>query len=148
MLISYNWLRELTGTTMTPEDLRERLTMVGLAIDAVEEKDGDAVLEAEGGERGEVLRGQAVNAELAVEYTVLFARADGAGARRVVSPGMPSHALRHIRIGDVVRLGLTELAVTDGAASLAELRARADQQLRHAAPPDAAARCSAGGRRQ
>ncbi len=47
MLISYNWLRELTGTTMTPEDLRERLTMVGLAIDAVEEKEGDAVLDVE-----------------------------------------------------------------------------------------------------
>ena len=47
MLISYNWLRELTGTTMTPEDLRERLTMVGLAIDAVEQKEGDAVLDVE-----------------------------------------------------------------------------------------------------
>lgn len=47
MLISHNWLRELTGTTMSPEDLRERLTMVGLAIDAVEQKDGDAVLDVE-----------------------------------------------------------------------------------------------------
>src|SRR5687768_8845913 len=47
MLISYNWLRELTGTTMTPEDLRERLTMVGLAIDAVEQHGGDAVLDVE-----------------------------------------------------------------------------------------------------
>ncbi len=47
MLISYNWLRELTGTTLTPLELRERLTMVGLAIDAVEEKDGDSVLDIE-----------------------------------------------------------------------------------------------------
>lgn len=47
MLISYNWLRELTGTTLTPLELRERLTMVGLAIDAVEEKDGDSVLDVE-----------------------------------------------------------------------------------------------------
>ena len=47
MLISYNWLRELTGTTLTPLELRERLTMVGLAIDAVEEIDGDAVLDVE-----------------------------------------------------------------------------------------------------
>ncbi|MBA2527556.1 MAG: phenylalanine--tRNA ligase subunit beta [Pyrinomonadaceae bacterium] len=47
MLISYNWLRELTGTSLTPLELRERLTMVGLAIDAVEEKDGDAVLDVE-----------------------------------------------------------------------------------------------------
>jgi phenylalanyl-tRNA synthetase beta chain len=47
MLISYNWLRELTGTTLTPLELRERLTMVGLAIDAVEEIDGDSVLDVE-----------------------------------------------------------------------------------------------------
>jgi phenylalanyl-tRNA synthetase beta chain len=47
MLISYNWLRELTETSLTPLELRERLTMVGLAIDAVEEKDSDAVLDVE-----------------------------------------------------------------------------------------------------
>lgn len=47
MLISYNWLRELTGTALSPEELRERLTMVGLAIDAVEEKVGDSVLDVE-----------------------------------------------------------------------------------------------------
>jgi phenylalanyl-tRNA synthetase beta chain len=47
MLISYNWLRELTDTSLTPADLRERLTMVGLAIDAVEETDGDSVLDVE-----------------------------------------------------------------------------------------------------
>jgi len=47
MLISYNWLHELTGTTLTPLELRERLTMVGLAIDAVEEIEGDSVLDVE-----------------------------------------------------------------------------------------------------
>lgn len=47
MLISYNWLRELTGTALTPLELRERLTMVGLAIDAVEEIKGDSVLDVE-----------------------------------------------------------------------------------------------------
>jgi phenylalanyl-tRNA synthetase beta chain len=47
MLISHNWLRELTGTKLTPLELRERLTMVGLAIDAVEQNDGDAVLDVE-----------------------------------------------------------------------------------------------------
>ncbi len=47
MLISYNWLRELTATSLTPLELRERLTMVGLAIDAVEEKDRDSVLDVE-----------------------------------------------------------------------------------------------------
>src|SRR5882672_10542614 len=47
MLISYNWLHELTGTKLTPLELRERLTMVGLAIDAVEETQGDSVLDVE-----------------------------------------------------------------------------------------------------
>src|ERR1041385_3154191 len=47
MLISYNWLRELTDTTLTPLELRERLTMVGLAIDAVDEVNGDSVLDVE-----------------------------------------------------------------------------------------------------
>ncbi len=47
MLISYNWLRELTGTTLTPQELRDVLTMVGLAIDAVEEVNGDSVLDVE-----------------------------------------------------------------------------------------------------
>ncbi len=47
MLISYNWLRELTATNLSPLELRERLTMVGLAIDSVEQIDGDFVLDVE-----------------------------------------------------------------------------------------------------
>ncbi|HJP95580.1 MAG TPA: phenylalanine--tRNA ligase subunit beta [Pyrinomonadaceae bacterium] len=47
MLISFEWLRELTETRFKPQELRERLTMVGLAIDAVEQHDGDAVLDVE-----------------------------------------------------------------------------------------------------
>jgi phenylalanyl-tRNA synthetase beta chain len=47
MYISYNWLRELTGTILTPREVRERLTMVGLAIDAVEEVGVDYVLDVE-----------------------------------------------------------------------------------------------------
>jgi hypothetical protein len=31
MLISYNWLRDYCETQFSPEELRERLTMVGLA---------------------------------------------------------------------------------------------------------------------
>ena len=45
MLISYEWLKEITDTRLSPAELRERLTMVGLAIDAVEEHNGDAVLD-------------------------------------------------------------------------------------------------------
>src|SRR6185295_16764713 len=47
MFISHQWLKELTDTRLSPAELRERLTMVGLAIDAVEQHDGDAVLDVE-----------------------------------------------------------------------------------------------------
>jgi phenylalanyl-tRNA synthetase beta chain len=47
MLISFNWLRELTPTSLSPQELRDRLTMVGLAIDAVEKHDSDFVLDVE-----------------------------------------------------------------------------------------------------
>jgi len=47
MLISYEWLKELTDTKLKPSELRERLTMVGLAIDAVEEHASDSVLDVE-----------------------------------------------------------------------------------------------------
>src|SRR5215213_10346800 len=45
MDISYNWLRELTGVETPPRELAERLTMAGLAVDAVKEEGGDFVLE-------------------------------------------------------------------------------------------------------
>src|SRR4030095_5418289 len=47
MFISYEWLKELTDTRLSPAELRDRLTMVGLAIDAVDEHAGDAVLDVE-----------------------------------------------------------------------------------------------------
>ncbi|HSV32870.1 MAG TPA: hypothetical protein VLH87_02010, partial [Pyrinomonadaceae bacterium] len=47
MFISYNWLRELTGTKLDPQELRARLTNVGLAVDAVAERGGDFVLDVE-----------------------------------------------------------------------------------------------------
>jgi phenylalanyl-tRNA synthetase beta chain len=47
MNISYNWLHELTGTILNPAELRESLTMVGLAIDAVEEQPDDQILDVE-----------------------------------------------------------------------------------------------------
>src|SRR5215216_2453644 len=45
MDISYNWLRELTGVAVPPRELAERLTMAGLAVDAVKEAGDDFVLE-------------------------------------------------------------------------------------------------------
>jgi phenylalanyl-tRNA synthetase beta chain len=47
MFISINWLKELAQTKLSPAELREKLTMVGLAIDAVEKHDGDVVLDVE-----------------------------------------------------------------------------------------------------
>jgi phenylalanyl-tRNA synthetase beta chain len=47
MFISYKWLKELTETRLSPDELRERLTMVGLAIDAVEQHSEDSVLDVE-----------------------------------------------------------------------------------------------------
>jgi phenylalanyl-tRNA synthetase beta chain len=45
MDISYNWLRELTDVRLPPRELAERLTMAGLAVDAVKESGDDFVLE-------------------------------------------------------------------------------------------------------
>jgi phenylalanyl-tRNA synthetase beta chain len=67
MLISHNWLRELTGTKLGAQDVRDRLTNVGLAIDAVEERMGDHVLDVEvPSNRGDCLSHVGVARELAV----------------------------------------------------------------------------------
>src|SRR5438270_13065121 len=67
MLISYYWLRELTGTKLSPQEVRERLTNVGLAVDAVEERDGDYVLDVEvPSNRGDCLSHLGIARELAV----------------------------------------------------------------------------------
>jgi phenylalanyl-tRNA synthetase beta chain len=67
MLISYNWQRELTATKLDPQEVRERLTNVGLAVDAVEERDGDHVLDVEvPSNRGDCLSHIGIARELAV----------------------------------------------------------------------------------
>lgn len=45
MKVSYNWLKELVDINLSPRDLATRLTMVGHAVDAVEEHGDDFVLE-------------------------------------------------------------------------------------------------------
>ena len=45
MNISYNWLRDLVDTRMTPPELAECLTSVGLAVEAVHLLETDFVLE-------------------------------------------------------------------------------------------------------
>ena len=47
MLISYQWLQELTGTKLSPQDAGDRLTNVGLAVDVVEARGDDFVLDVE-----------------------------------------------------------------------------------------------------
>ena len=47
MFISYEWLKDYTDTNLSAAELRERLTMVGLAIDAVETHNSDFVLDVE-----------------------------------------------------------------------------------------------------
>jgi phenylalanyl-tRNA synthetase beta chain len=45
MKISYNWLKNFVDITETPEQLRDRFTNVGLAVDALEKTGNDAVFE-------------------------------------------------------------------------------------------------------
>lgn len=45
MKISYNWLREYVQTDLSAKDLAERLTRVGLAVDAVQPHEDDFVLD-------------------------------------------------------------------------------------------------------
>jgi phenylalanyl-tRNA synthetase beta chain len=67
MFISYNWLRELTGTKLSAEEMRDRLTNVGLAVDAVDERGDDFVLDVEvPSNRGDCLSHFGIARELAV----------------------------------------------------------------------------------
>src|SRR5438874_11093777 len=67
MFISRNWMRELTGTKLSPEEIRDRLTNVGLAVDAVEERADDFVLDVEvPSNRGDCLSHIGIAREVAV----------------------------------------------------------------------------------
>jgi phenylalanyl-tRNA synthetase beta chain len=66
MFISCNWLRELTGTKLSPEEIRDRLTNVGLAVDAFEARGADFVLDVEvPSNRGDCLSHIGIARELA-----------------------------------------------------------------------------------
>jgi phenylalanyl-tRNA synthetase beta chain len=45
MKISYNWLSELVQITLKPQELAERLTMVGLAVESIERHGDDHLLD-------------------------------------------------------------------------------------------------------
>src|SRR2546428_5074208 len=67
MFISYNWLHELTGTKLGPQEIRDRLTNAGLAVDAVEARADDFVLDVEvPSNRGDCLSHVGIARELSV----------------------------------------------------------------------------------
>ena len=47
MKISLDWIREFVTVDLPRQELLDRLTMIGLVADTVEERDGDAVLDLE-----------------------------------------------------------------------------------------------------
>ncbi|MBN2198527.1 MAG: phenylalanine--tRNA ligase subunit beta [Candidatus Aminicenantes bacterium] len=47
MKISVDWLKEYVDVGISPSELRERLTMIGFVAEAMEERDGDIVLDVE-----------------------------------------------------------------------------------------------------
>jgi hypothetical protein len=47
MKVVYNWLKEFVEVKASPEDLRARLSLVGVAVDAIEDTPAGPVLDAE-----------------------------------------------------------------------------------------------------
>lgn len=45
MKISYDWLSELVTLTLNPKEIAERLTMAGLAVEAIERIGDDHILD-------------------------------------------------------------------------------------------------------
>ena len=110
MLISYNWLKELTGTKRSPEEVRDRLTNVGLAVDAVESRSDDSVLDVEvPSNRGDCLSHIGIARELAVsdksklhvptsEITNINGQTSEFTAVEIRDPGLcPRYAARVVR---------------------------------------------------
>ncbi len=47
MKVSYNWLKEHVTVDISPQELSDRLTMAGLEVAGIEEKDGDCSIDVE-----------------------------------------------------------------------------------------------------
>lgn len=66
MNISYQWLGDFVDVEMSPEDLAERLTLIGLELDGMHEHGGDSVLDIETtSNRGDCLSHLGVAREIA-----------------------------------------------------------------------------------
>jgi phenylalanyl-tRNA synthetase beta chain len=115
MNISYNWLRELVDVQLSPDELRERLTMRGLEIEAVHAAGDDYVLEmAVLSNRADLLSHLGVAREVSVVADVPLrltdatpAHADGRAesftAVEIVDPDLcpryAAHVVRGVRVG-------------------------------------------------
>ncbi len=47
MKVTYNWLKDFVDIKITPQQLADKLTMAGLEVKSLEEKQGDYVFEIE-----------------------------------------------------------------------------------------------------
>lgn len=82
MLISYGWLRDLVGIEVEPRELAARLTMAGLAVDAVREAGDDFVFEFDlTSNRPDCLSHLGIAREVAALYSVSVRMAEVAAAR-------------------------------------------------------------------
>ena len=137
MLISYHWLRELTGTTLSPEELRERLTMVGLAIDAVEANNGDFVLDVEvPSNRPDCLSHIGIAREVAVIElgSLRFPKTKSAKVAGKAAP-KPAHRANSARRGPRTRVATKPALLAGGNPQIAKADGDAPVQAYIAAMP-------------
>jgi phenylalanyl-tRNA synthetase beta chain len=110
MKISYNWLSELVPLTLKPKELAERLTMAGLAVEAVEPLGDDHILDFDltsnrpdalshiGVAREAALICGTVLTPRAVTLTEVDERADAAASVEILDADLcPRYAARVIR---------------------------------------------------
>ncbi|MFW6050204.1 MAG: phenylalanine--tRNA ligase subunit beta [Myxococcota bacterium] len=105
MRASYNWLKELTGVDVPPDEVAERLTAAGVAVDAVE-RHGD-----EGLDRVVVAEVRGVRSHPKRDKLSLVTVFDGEGEHEVVcgAPNVPGPGGRVLfaRLGAELPGGLT-----------------------------------------
>ncbi|HEV8385386.1 MAG TPA: phenylalanine--tRNA ligase subunit beta, partial [Candidatus Acidoferrales bacterium] len=71
MKLLFNWLKEFAAVTAAPEDVRSRLSMAGIAIDALEDSAAGPVLDADlTTNRGDCMSHYGIARELAAIYRV------------------------------------------------------------------------------
>ena len=116
MLISYNWLKDYVDIKLPPDKLAEVLTMSGLAVDSIEKKNGDCILELEvTSNRPDWLSYIGIAREVAAitgrkfKLPVVEKRVKGQGARGQISvkvedkklcPRYTARIIRNIKVGE------------------------------------------------